>query len=143
MSAAHPESVGSWAKLFQVSPKHRAAFQSAAVSLSRLHPHHPHPPVTLGMPRHSLGSSVVNKHTLSDVLKLIPGKCDNSSLFHLLDQRENELCQAAEPVLLAAVKNISSTPQSCHFIHQALLTAFLQHNLQQLRDGGLASTRLL
>ena len=68
---------------------------------------------------------------------------NNYMWLNLLDQREKDLRQGAETVLLAAVKHVSSTAQSSHFVHQTLLTTFLQHELQHLRDGGLACTRLL
>lgn len=64
-------------------------------------------------------------------------------LSYFLDEREKDLRHFAEAVLLAAVEHVSSTTQGRHFIHQALLTALLQHNLQHLRDGGLTFTRLL
>lgn len=62
---------------------------------------------------------------------------------NLLDQREKNLGHVTETVLLAAVKDVSSTAKSSHSVHQTLFTTFLQHNLQHLTDGRLACTRLL
>lgn len=62
---------------------------------------------------------------------------------NLFDQRENDLSQVAETVLLAAAKHLSSTAEGGHFVHQALFATFLQHNLQHLTDGGLTGARLL
>lgn len=62
---------------------------------------------------------------------------------NLLDQREKDLSHVAETVLLAAVEHVSGTAQSSHFVHQTLLTTFLQHNLQHLGDGRLAGAGLL
>ena len=62
---------------------------------------------------------------------------------NLLDEREKNLSHVTETVFLGAVKDISSTAKSSHSVHQTLFTTFLQHNLQHITDGGLASTRLL
>ena len=62
---------------------------------------------------------------------------------YLLDQREKDLRHVTETILLDAMKHVSSAAQSGHFVHQTLLTTLLKHNLQHLRDGGLACARLL
>lgn len=61
---------------------------------------------------------------------------------NLLDQREKDVSHVPETVLLAAVENISSTAQGSHFVNQVLFTTFFQHNIQHLRDGGLAAAGL-
>lgn len=136
----YPGSVGSWAKIFPLSQKHRAELQSAALSPSHLYHHHH--PVTSVMRHHSLGSSVGKVALLKGFLNM-PFKAtimtDIRQLLnmtqqvisnmqmsaYLLDQREKDFSHVAEAVFLDAVKDVSSASQSSHFIDQTLLTTLL------------------
>lgn len=144
------ESLGFWAKPFQECRKHRAELLSSSLSPSHLYRRRR--PGTSATQRHFLGSSVGNRRVLVSKLQSLTRleMCNNKQTMsservwqNLLDQRENDLSQVAETVLLAVAKHVSSTAEGGHFVHQALFATFLQHNLQHLTDGGLAGARLL